>query len=1041
MRGRQLVVLAAAATLLAGFAVSGGETASAAPARQSTTYGSATSGVSLAGTVTAAAGGTPIAGVRVVLVSETGESDKAAASALTDAHGAYKVSTGLQPYTPYEVCFDPRHATDAPATGFVGRCYGDDATDADTQDYQPVSLSTGEHRTGLDAALVVGARITGTVTDGHGHPLAGVGVGFGSDFFGAAASVGDVLYVVGSDIAAKTGPAGHYTLNGVAPGPWVTLNFDASTATGGDSTTGYLDQTYDHASGRATPIALVSGQHVAISAALDAAPTPPSGSISGTVVGVHGKAVRNANVEVTFASGEPPYNFPGIVNVTTDKSGHYTASGLPNGGYDVCVGPAGAEVEPFDSASSSPAGTRSGCHAPTNVKVTHGAARTGINITVQAGAEISGRITDKAGHGIGGVLVEATLSENDSASFGFGEGLSIVGYDSGQIVKTSANGSYSLPGLASGTYTLCFDASSAHGSSTAGYMSECYNDKPFIDGGGGDDITLGTGAQRVINASLTDLRSAPSISGRVTDAKGAGVADVAIVLEAAHEPIDGEGYYLSNTATGDDGRYTVYGVSAGSLRVCAYSDYAQGGHSAGGYLDDCGASGRIDVTVGTKSLTGVNFTMAAAAGISGVVTDGSGNPISSGIVDVFKSTSVDANPRVQVVTRQDGTYNANGLPAGVYRVCVDPTLANLFGSPVSGFAGECDGGVSWNLTASPAPDVKVAVGHDTALPTIELGAGGVVTGHVTDAHGHPLAGVSVDAQPKKGDPYHGATGGAITGPDGSYEVAGLTPGSKYTICFSADRAVGGTSSTGYAGTCNGGAPYDGFVGAGTAVKASTAGTTIDMVLPAGGAIAGTVRDSAGYRLAGAPLDIEDSQGDGENVIVGFGAITYDDGTFDLTGLPAGSYSVCGFGLGASAHSAYGYVGQCYKGKPVAGAKPTPVAVALGTTTTGIDITLAKAGAISGKVVDKHGKPVGGVDVLVGTKGLHGEPEAGAETGKDGTYLVTGVPAGTHVTACFLVNTESGSSCYKGLPVETAKPTTFTVVAGHVTSGIDGVVKP
>jgi hypothetical protein len=94
------------------------------------------------------------------------------------------------------------------------------------------------------------------------------------------------------------------------------------------------------------------------------------------------------------------------------------------------------------------------------------------------------------------------------------------------------------------------------------------------------------------------------------------------------------------------------------------------------------------------------------------------------------------------------------------------------------------------------------------------------------------------------------------------------------------------------------------------------------------------------------------------------------------------------------------------------------------------------------VVDQHGVPEAGIVVTVQSdvqsQSFDSPPQA--ITDALGHYTVTGVAPGKNLTACFMnPNSESGASCYKDKSVYES-PTTFTVVAGKVTSGIDGEVK-
>jgi hypothetical protein len=73
--------------------------------------------------------------------------------------------------------------------------------------------------------------------------------------------------------------------------------------------------------------------------------------------------------------------------------------------------------------------------------------------------------------------------------------------------------------------------------------------------------------------------------------------------------------------------------------------------------------------------------------------------------------------------------------------------------------------------------------------------------------------------------------------------------------------------------------------------------------------------------------------------------TAADGSYSMRGLPSGSdYTVCfstSYATGGSS-DATGYVDQCWQNQPTSGT-PTPVTLALGTTTTGINAAVVGVG--------------------------------------------------------------------------------------------------
>lgn len=172
---------------------------------------------------------------------------------------------------------------------------------------------------------------------------------------------------------------------------------------------------------------------------------------------------------------------------------------------------------------------------------------------------------------------------------------------------------------------------------------------------------------------------------------------------------------------------------------------------------------------------------------------------------------------------------------------------------------------------------------------------------------------------------------------------------------------------------------------GTEIDVPAAGTvTIDFDLAPGSRIQGTVTAAGGGALAGITVNAYDLKGR-------YVATTFTDGlgAYTLRGIPAGSYYLQTFSLGARADQLYAGLpcgnNQC---NPTTG---TAVEVAGGATRTGVDFVLEPAGAISGTITDGGGAPVANATVEVWS----GPQRYGYDFQTDaaGAYLVDGLPAG------------------------------------------------
>ena len=213
-------------------------------------------------------------------------------------------------------------------------------------------------------------------------------------------------------------------------------------------------------------------------------------------------------------------------------------------------------------------------------------------------------------------------------------------------------------------------------------------------------------------------------------------------------------------------------------------------------LDQNGTAGAMRSLSLTTS-TGDNTT-----GFAGIVRDRAGHPV-PGVQVATQSENGHDGP--SVTTGADGTYRVSGLAPGNYGACFEPWGVSASVAPTGllldcyRYHGAIDG--QWPAT------ITVAAGRITPSISAILSPGAAFSGTVTDAAGHPLAGVTVYADfrdTKVPVPPH-----TITGSDGTYSLRGI-PASSATACFRGDSGVrGGVSDTGYVGQCYRNAPMSG----------------------------------------------------------------------------------------------------------------------------------------------------------------------------------------------------------------------------------------
>lgn len=150
-------------------------------------------------------------------------------------------------------------------------------------------------------------------------------------------------------------------------------------------------------------------------------------------------------------------------------------------------------------------------------------------------------------------------------------------------------------------------------------------------------------------------------------------------------------------------------------------------------------------------------------------------------------------------------------------------------------------------------------------------------------------------------------------------------------------------------------------------------TTVNFTLPLGGTIEGKVTDTAGNPLEGIGLQVNAPEG--HYRFCGTGTQTDISGAYSLPNIPEGIW-----GLGV----------EPPEGSPYADKKVTDISVTPGQTTT-VNITLLRGGWVSGRVVDYNNSPVANAEIDLWSE----VGNAHAETDKNGNYTTDAVPPGVY----------------------------------------------
>ena len=437
---------------------------------------------------------------------------------------------------------------------------------------------------------------------------------------------------------------------------------------------------------------------------------------------------------------------------------------------------------------------------------------------------------------------------------------------------------------------------------------------------GGAARTLGRGALHPYLFILTLLLGLCGATGAQTAQTGSVTGNV----------VD-----LNNHAIGSATISILTGPTAGRQALSdATGKYTLSGLAPGTYTLVARRTGfnsqQTTVTVTAGATANLDFTLAANTAVGGTLqgtlTRGDNRlPVANATVTLQPVTGSTQT----VTTGGDGFYSFTGLVTGSYGLTVGAT----------GFA---------TLTRS---GITVRDGQVTTvnfqLNTVQSQVG-ILTGQVKSAAGVGIQGIDVRL-------INGLSAGlsATTNSSGFYSIRGIVPGT-YNVRFSGGNFTAATSS---------------------AVITAGATTTLNATLTngaGGGSITGTVLDPSGNAIVGARVDIT------AGPVVGLFDVTSTDGTFDLTGLPDGTYTLRARATGFQ--DATGTVTITNAGTVTQNLTPA------------VD-TLSNFGAITGRITGgaSSGSTAGA------TVTITGGALDGTSTAADGQgdYVLANLPAGTY----------------------------------------------
>jgi hypothetical protein len=573
---------------------------------------------------------------------------------------------------------------------------------------------------------------------------------------------------------------------------------------------------------------------------------------------------------------------------------------------------------------------------------------------------ITGIVTSTAGHPLSGIEVTATSVAKETQYNG----------------ETDADGTYLMSGLPAGEYILHFDPGARL------FEPQWYSGQ--AEESAAQPVTVVAGETREgISAALE--QTGAMIEGHVRNSAGQPLAGVEVTASQ-------EGVNPASTVTDGNGYYAIEGLSAATYFV-AFNDEPHNHLVEYFHQQPFEQVTRLHVE-SNAVVSGIDTVLQNAGKISGQIRGPHGEPVPG--VDI-EADAVNGSFQGAVASGPDGSYTIANLPPENYTLRFEPVESNYLGQYYDGQA-----------TAQKAKRLRIQVSQTREHVDATLASGASISGTVTsaaDKHG-------VENVPVYASSASSTTRASVTGADGTYTIAGLPEGA-YTIRY---QALAGNFVGQYylaASSQDTAEPITLTAGAGR--------EHVDAQLATGATISGHVTQrGTDQPVAGVEVNVISTDGTGERSI----ATTSEDGSYSVTGLPAGSYDV------QFQPNQPDQLGEFYDGKSSADAADA-VTVGEGGTTAGVDAQLVSAATVDGIVTDAGtGEPVAGVEVDAASS--EGGTGGSATSGLDGHYTVIGLAAGRY-TVHFQASTGDYAPQYYSAKVDAESPDPVDLSADETTT--------
>jgi hypothetical protein len=257
--------------------------------------------------------------------------------------------------------------------------------------------------------------------------------------------------------------------------------------------------------------------------------------------------------------------------------------------------------------------------------------------TAASTGSISGTVTNRGGDPISGIEIYAYVAGTTQIA---GE------------VNSAANGTYSVPDLATGSYDLYYFPSGPTGSWLSGWYKHATSEATATP------VTVT--APRDTHIDIT-VRPAGTIDGTVTDRAADPVSGIEIyAFVAGTTQIAGEVNSAAN------GTYSVPDLATGSYDLYYFPSGSTGSWLSGWYKHATSEATAVPVSVTVPNVSTADIRLRQAATISGTVTDSANSPVAG--IDVYAYLSGTNQVAWEATTSTDGTFSELNLSAGGYEL-------------------------------------------------------------------------------------------------------------------------------------------------------------------------------------------------------------------------------------------------------------------------------------------------------------------------------------------------------------------------------------